>query len=162
MAVLTNFITDDELSEQVKSVLARPIGDTLATHWPSIVNAANRRALTEIKNALTRRGYTTAQIQLWDDGWVFQRYLGIYFSLKTLAAMQPDAYSSQNMEVWNMLPQLYGLDDTPAVMITTDGAIVDPANDYGQVAVGGFSSAGALFGYIDTQTDSRIGGTIET
>ncbi len=72
------WITDDVLRKKLADTLeTQP--DKLGASWTTIIQDANLEAGFNVVDALTLRGYTSAQIDTWDRRKVFQTDLGLYW-----------------------------------------------------------------------------------
>lgn len=75
------FIGDDMLLDRIKAlVVGRGVLDA-NTPWDVIAQDANEAAFGEIVSALSSRGYTGAQISLWDRRQEFNKDLGLFWAL---------------------------------------------------------------------------------
>lgn len=82
------WIEDTDLEEQVKAVL-EITGTNLNTAWQDLIPYALQRARGIITRALATKGYTSAQIDAWDDLTEFHRDQSVYEILVNASAEQP-------------------------------------------------------------------------
>lgn len=152
------FLTDEQLASFVKDHVAKGAGASLQANWTSIVSQANAAAYNEILAAFASRGFTKAQIDLWDRGAEFERDIGAWWALTHNAALFTDTYNAASLAALDRRKELWGdpQNHMPPAPLLTDGVWVDPASKRGQVTFGTFREDDQLHG-IEDANDSRRG-----
>lgn len=130
------FIQDSDLTIALQNTLQK---QSLDSFWGPIVTAANQFAYNTIIDRLIMRGYTAAQIGMWDRGVEFQRSLGLFFALTHPAAISAETpYSKEFVSVFDRRDELSGNSNKkiPPCAVAIGGAFTEPMTKYGQVTFG--------------------------
>ena len=126
-----SFLRDVDLLANLADRLKLGGAAELPDYWAStIVPQANQSAYQEILGRLLRRGFTKAQIDLWDRGREFQQSLGVYFAL-----VNGGAYQGYDTLTIDRLDRRCELD---TVLVFVAGVwVIPPAGNPGLVTTGG-------------------------
>lgn len=123
------YITDNELKTYLAAHLKAAGVSSLPAHWDVLVPIANTAAYNEIRRRLLGRGFTTAQIDAWDERVFFSYSLSVCHLLKHAASGDtPDTWQKK----FCIVDQL----DTVDIMVS--GALVEPdagASDFGHGSI---------------------------
>lgn len=74
------FITREDFRQSLADTLKVSVPE-LGANWDRQCEEAMRSAYLDIRGALIQRGFTAAQISLWERGAEFQRDIGLYWAL---------------------------------------------------------------------------------
>lgn len=134
-----SFLTDADLKTFLAAMLKKDPA-ALESFWNVLIPVANVSAYNQIVAALLDRGYTTTQIDAWDRGAEFQRYIGIYEVMVAGGGL-----TEFNLD--NLRSFAQRLDQLADVVVETDGVPVpaDSPSVDSQVGYGTLSTAGDLF-----------------
>lgn len=144
-----SFITDAQLRNAVAAMIKKDPA-ALEPFWAELIPIANESAYNQIVSALNDRGYTTAQIDAWDRGAEFQRYISIY-EVMVLA----QALTDFNLE--NLRTFAARVNQLADVVVKTGGEVIEAGADSpeSQVGYGSLSTTNDLF--VLDPYDSRRG-----
>lgn len=125
------WISDDDLADELASLLQRPGRDGLEPFWWPRIARANQAAAAEIAGTLAARGFGGAQVLAFDRGPELNRHLGLYFLL--LDGLALSAVPPETVRLYDRRKDLQTLP------VTVGGAVVSPAANAvtGGAAVGG-------------------------
>lgn len=134
------WITDEQLTSAVKSVLQLPPSAALPGHWAELITAGNAAGYNFCRAKLGGRGYSPAQMDRWDGRAEWNRRAGLYFTFSE-ANLDDDQALEQVERLWDRMQDLDELD------VTVDGVAVDPDNagGSGDVGYGDFDTGGDTF-----------------
>ena len=139
------FINDSQLKDELHSTLGKAPGE-MSSKWDNIVRRSNVSAYQDIVSRLVARGFSKAQVDLWDRGAEFNVDIGLYWCLVKGGGLE--AYDDKFI---NKLDRREELD---TVLVTTSGVIVTPANG-GDFGTGSFDTSSDLF--VMDEDDGRRG-----
>ena len=80
---MPGFQTDAQLQTQLEGVVKVPAGQLVdnTPAWGPVITQANLAAWTRIEEVFYEKGYTPAQLLMWDNGAIYQQMIGVYFCL---------------------------------------------------------------------------------
>ncbi len=78
---LPNFISDQQLTQAVKSALGVMPSEDISPEWASIISNANNSATGDIYERLAMQGFLPSQIANWDQGEQYATDLGTFWAL---------------------------------------------------------------------------------
>ncbi len=130
------FLTDSQCMQAVADLLKYDIS-ALPGYWTSVVSQAHVAAYQEIQGRLLARGFTTAQVVLWDRGAEFERMLTIYWSLVNGGGTT--AYDDR------FIKQFDRRSDLDSVLVSVAGTWIIPGETPGTVGTGFEDTTGDLF-----------------
>ena len=135
----TGFVLDAHVKQSVAGALHKPAGD-LDSFWSDIIADANAAAYDQIVGHFVLLGYTQAQIDAWDSGITFQKFLARYQALIDGAGDRTEVGEwRKELDYWRGLLE-------NVTSIDTSGAVVDPTQDAaGSVGHGSLSTTNDLF-----------------
>ncbi len=142
-----SFLTDAELTTELRNLLQQPDGLT-ATFWTVLITSSNTAAYAEIRRKLLARGYTVAQIALWDDGQEFQKDVALYWVL-TRGVGKHDL-DSKAIKAFDRREELR------AAPFSIAGVLINPPTGV-QVTAIDFDTGGDSFPGYQDPNDSRLG-----
>jgi len=134
------FVTDTQVKTSVAGALHKSTAD-LPTWWNDIITDANVAAYDQICHHFLRLGYTQSQIDAWDRGATFNRFLARYQALIDGAGDGEDVGEWRTeLDYWRgKLEEITTIDD--------GGALEEPEGDSaGTVSYGNLSTTTDLFG----------------
>lgn len=113
-----SFIPDGNLQALLEGVLHVPQGQLVAKvpTWEQVIHTANENAYARIRASFLERGFTAAQIDLWDDGEEYQEMIGVYLAL-TLGVR---LYDKSNVDAEKYK---WWLDRLPDALLVINGEI---------------------------------------
>lgn len=127
------WITDAELKQLVADTLKKDVG-TLTVYWDGHVTRGNRDAAADITSILMGKGFTTAQIDGWDNRVTYNSDIALYLALVKGGALAE--YDQTTIDKLDRRPML-----TAANSIMINGQVVQPGDST--------SGGGAAGGVID-------------
>jgi hypothetical protein len=142
------FVTDAQVKTSVAAALHKAAAD-LDSFWSDLITDANTAAYDQISSRFINLGYSQAQIDAWDRGATFQKFLARYQALIDGAGDRDDVGEwAKQLEYWRgLLDGLTSLDD--------GGAVSNPTADpTGNVGHGSLSTRNDLF-RLDPDDDRR-------
>lgn len=145
---MPGFVTDAVVLGRVCDLLGVNVGN-LPPKWQTIVQNSNTSAYQEILGRLITRGYTPAQINLWDRGAEFQTDLALFWSLTKGGAL------SNYSDVF--LKALDRRKDLDTVILFIGQAWKATGDTPGTIGSGAVSGSGDVFGTPISPSDPRIG-----
>lgn len=127
------YVTDDELKDQVAAVLAKAGRVDLVGSYDTLISTGNLAAYRIICDTLLTRGFTQAQIDAWDSRVIFNRMLGIYWTLISGPGLldAKDILEPYNWEERLKTVQVSasGIVTTPAGAADVEGGDLDTTDD---------------------------------
>lgn len=130
---LANFITDDDVKEQVAAELSLADATALEAKFDTICPWAATKASGVIRRTLVARGYTVAQVEAWDDLDEFAVQLSVYWSMAR-------GLNNGANDVW--VEKLKAAEEElENVPILIDGEVADPEGEDSRVGQGDLSTA---------------------
>lgn len=131
------YITDDELKTQVAAVLARADSTALVECYDELAPAGNLAAYRIICDKLIARGFTQAQIDTWASRVVYNRMIGIYWTLISGPGIVDGKDLLEPYKVWEDR-----LDDV--TLVDDDGEVIEPEGE-DDVQGGSLSTTNDIF-----------------
>lgn len=129
------YITDDVLKAAVAASQGVDGPASLGSHWHVACPSANGRAHRKILSVMRGRGFTTAQIDLWDDRADWNRVLGVCLACWDVSKASEDRGEAFRREWDALLLELTGAE------LTIDGVVIDPTSAATKVSYGSFSTS---------------------
>lgn len=115
------WITDAELLAAVASVY-QTTAAAMPSHWTVLTAAANVRAYTRLRRVMANKGFTPAQLNVWEEREAFNRACGLCLALREGGL--PENREGQSLttycDVWK---ELDGIGD----IYDEDGNLMEPA-----------------------------------
>lgn len=134
------WITDDELKAAVAGIIGMAAATDLPANWNEIVPKANRFAFNWVRAKLAGRGYSPAQMDLWDMGPDYNRSAGL------CRAFKDAALKGEPVNLSIIQPYCDELKELDTVTITAGGEVLDPASESGaNVGYGDFDTGSDTF-----------------
>ncbi len=146
------FRTDSQLQTDMVGLLKKPDWNTLVTegpYWANIVTNCNKAAYGFIVRALLANGFLLSQITAWDDGYDFQRRLGMYLCMIEGEIMAD--FSDTCLKRFDVQDDLKDM-----IHLAIGGVLQDPLGTAGQVGTGEFADTNTFFD-VDYAGDPRSG-----
>jgi hypothetical protein len=108
----------------------------LVAKWDTIIPAAITRAEVDFRNLLVGRGFTSAQLDQWDDRAQYSEDQSFYYSITDGASQDEVADSVKRYDRVSMLMKVPA--ETPLTLMI-GGTLTAPGGQGGAAAVGGGS-----------------------
>ncbi len=144
-----SFLTDTQVKQAVADFLKVDVAD-LPTYWTGatrVIEDAHVAAYQEIQGRLLARGFTTAQVVLWDRGAEFEKHLTIYWSL--INGGGTTAMDDRFVKMYDRR------NDLNSVLVSVSGVFITPGDTPGTIEIGAEDTSNDLFSL--DQTDDRRG-----
>lgn len=135
-----SFVTDAEVKASVAAALAKE-PSALESKWTTLIADANTAAYDQICHRFILQGYSQAQIDAWDRGATFQKFLARYQALIDGAGDHNGVETwEKQLDYWRgKLEEIETLDD--------GGTAEEPENNsQSSVGHGSLSTSNDLFG----------------
>lgn len=124
-------VTTSQLTTSLKGLLLKDSSGTLVSGWTTIIADAVEIAYGELRAILVDRGYTTTQVDAWDDLLSFSRRLAIYYALslgaglhsyddKFIEKLKPDLKRLETSQISINGTQTLPDDETEGMVSQTD------------------------------------------
>ena len=140
---MATYITDADLTDYLEAVHQLATGGTLEAFATAIIAAANESAYRAVQSALIKRGFSQAQIDVWDRRVEFNRDIAVYqYFVRTgvWARMQSDG-----REDFEWLDREAELD---SVVVTENDVKLAPAN-FSKIEVADIDTSDNEFDLLD-------------
>lgn len=133
--------TTAQIKAAVRSLLSMDPSAALASYWDELTANGNTEGYNHIRRVLAGRGYSPAQMDLWDERVQWNRRAGLYYAVAD-ANLDDDRALMQIERLWEKLQLL------ESIPITIDGVAVEPGAD------GGGAGPNVSHGSFDTSEDT--------
>lgn len=114
------YIADNALAAAVAASQGLTGPDVLPPQWGVAIPSANLRAYNRLRAVMRKRGFTTAQIDLWDDREDWNRTLGVCLACWDVSKSSEDRGEAFRREWDALLKELMEAD------LTIGGEVVFP------------------------------------
>ncbi len=144
-----SFLTDTQVKQAVADFLKVDVTQLPAYFTGSgrVIEDAHVAAYQEIKGRLLARGFTAAQVDLWDRGAEFEKHLTIYWA--TINGGGTTAMDDR------FLKQYDRRNDLNSVLVSVLGVFITPGDTPGTIGIGAEDTSNDLFSL--DQFDDRRG-----
>lgn len=146
---MPGFISDAEALDHLQSALHQPDGPT-AAYWQRLAPKASSAAYWGIVSAFVKRGYTKAQVDVWDRGAEFQYDLMTFWAIVKGGVVTPSDYRTELLKYLDRRAEL------ETVPLTEDGVELDPADSSSAFGSGAFATTDDIFVHPDPDS-SELG-----
>jgi hypothetical protein len=153
---IPGWVTIEAAQEYLQAMMAKASKEKLQDHWQPLLEKKLVQAYWSIANAFIQRGFTRAQVDLWDRGAEFQADIAVFLAMQILGAVMPG--DTGNLTALDRRPELMGdpQKGIEPVTLTIEGDPVDPEGTRGQITQGPMDTSEDLFTQVD-RDDSRRG-----
>jgi len=129
------YITDSVLRDAVAISQGMTAASALPAYWLGAVPSANGRAYRKIRTVMRGRGFTTAQVDAWDDREDWNRVLGVCLACWDVSKASEDRGEAFRREYEALLEELMAAD------LTINGIVIDPTSAATRIAYGEFTTS---------------------
>lgn len=129
------YITDSVLRDAVAASQGMTAASALPAFWLLAVPSANGRAYRKIRTVMRGRGFTTAQVDAWDDREDWNRVLGVCLACWDVSKASEDRGEAFRREYEALLEELMAAD------LTINGIVIDPTSAATRIAYGEFTTS---------------------
>lgn len=129
------YITDAVLASAVAASQTLASAASLPAYFNAIIPTANLFAYNRIRNVLFDRGYTAAQLDLWDERTNWNEAVGVTVAFWKASKGDEDRGEAFRREY------VQQMEDLVKTRIVIAGVITDPAGSMGRVGHGDFATS---------------------
>jgi len=127
------YITDDTLKDAVAASQGMTAASALPAFWLVAVPSANGRAYRKIRTVMRGRGFTTAQVDAWDDREDWNRVIGVCLACWDVSKASEDRGEAFRREYEALIEELMGAE------LTIDGEVISPTGPGVKIGYGEYS-----------------------